>query len=90
MLLRSKHGKPCRDSEIAVLNARSGFAVTFSLSYLSNATYANLQSRVGFIFEETVFVYIVLAYFFAPHCQRKPICSSLLQRPYREEKNYDS
>jgi MFS transporter, SP family, sugar:H+ symporter len=43
--------------------------VTFALPYLLNAPYANLQSKVGFIFGTSVAISLVFAYFFVPDCR---------------------
>ncbi|KAH8893559.1 general substrate transporter [Thozetella sp. PMI_491] len=43
--------------------------VTFTLPYLLNAPYANLQSKVGFIFGSMVLLSFVFAYFFVPDCR---------------------
>ncbi|KAH8883692.1 general substrate transporter [Thozetella sp. PMI_491] len=51
----------------SVLNISVQFAVTFSLPYLLNAPYANLGSKVGFIFGSISAVSVVFAYFFIPN-----------------------
>jgi MFS transporter, SP family, sugar:H+ symporter len=43
------------------------FAVTFSLPYLLNAPYANLGSKVGFIFGSISVLSLVFAYFCVPN-----------------------
>lgn len=42
------------------------FAVSYSLPYLLNAPYANLQSKVGFIYGGLSAVGVILGYFFLP------------------------
>jgi hypothetical protein len=45
------------------------FVVAFTLPYLLNAPYANLQSKVGFIFGSLAFCATVFVYFFLPECK---------------------
>jgi SP family sugar:H+ symporter-like MFS transporter len=47
--------------------------VTFSLPYLLNAPYANLQSKVGFIFGSIAGLSLFFAYFFVPDCQGRTL-----------------
>ncbi|KAL1904345.1 hypothetical protein Sste5344_009963 [Sporothrix stenoceras] len=50
----------------SVINIAVQFVVTFSLPYLLNEPYANLGSKVGFIFGSIAAVSIAFAYFFVP------------------------
>jgi len=47
--------------------------VTFTLPYLLNADYANLQSKVGFIYGSISFVSVVCAWFFVPDCRGRSL-----------------
>jgi MFS transporter, SP family, sugar:H+ symporter len=47
--------------------------VTFSLPYLLNAPYANLGSKVGFIFGSIACVSILFAYFIVPDCKGRSL-----------------
>lgn len=49
------------------------FAVTFSLPYLMDARYANLQSKVGFIYGSAAIVGVVWAYFFLPEMRYRSL-----------------
>lgn len=44
------------------------FVVAFTLPYLLNAPYANLQSKVGFIFGSLAFCAVIFVYFCIPEC----------------------
>ncbi|GFZ49259.1 hypothetical protein JCM24511_07378 [Saitozyma sp. JCM 24511] len=50
----------------AWVNTVTTFVVSFTLPYLLNAPYANLSSKVGFIYGSITFTATVWAYFFLP------------------------
>ncbi|KAJ5655253.1 hypothetical protein N7507_007203 [Penicillium longicatenatum] len=52
----------------SVLNICTQFTVSFTLPYLLNAPYANLGSKVGFIYGSMAVCSLVFAYFFVPNC----------------------
>ena len=54
-------------------NNNRSFLVTFTLPYLLNADYANLQSKVGFIYGSISFVSVVCAWFFVPDCRGRSL-----------------
>ena len=54
-------------------NGIASFAVNFSIPYLLNAQYANLQSKVGFIFGSFAFLCFVFTYFCIPECTGKTL-----------------
>lgn len=49
------------------------FAVSFSTPYLLYAPYANLGSKVGFIFGSLAFVALLFSYFCIPECSGKSL-----------------
>lgn len=49
------------------------FAVSFSLPYLLNAPYANLGSKVGFIFGSMAFLSLVFAYWCVPEVKGRSL-----------------
>lgn len=51
----------------------SRFAVSFSLPYLLYAPYAELGSKVGFIFGSIAAVSICFVYFFVPDCKGRSL-----------------
>lgn len=57
----------------AVFNILIQFLVTFSLPYLLNAPYANLGSKVGFIFGSTAVLATIFSYFGIPECNGKTL-----------------
>lgn len=58
---------------ITFANRPDSFLVTFTLPYLLNADYANLQSRVGFIYGSISFVSVVCAWLFVPDCRGRSL-----------------
>lgn len=50
----------------SVFNIVIQFAISFSIPYLLNAPYANLGSKVGFIFGTTAFGAVLFSYFCIP------------------------
>lgn len=56
-----------------LINVIFNFAVNFSIPYLINADYANLGSKVGFIFGSIMVVSIIFVYFFVPECKDKSL-----------------
>ncbi|KAK8124249.1 sugar transporter [Apiospora kogelbergensis] len=66
----------CRDMTYrtaSVLNILTQFVVTFSLPYLLYAPYAELGSKVGFIFGSIAAVSIVFVYFCVPDCNGRSL-----------------
>ncbi len=59
--------------EDALANKTYSFVVNFSIPYLLNARYANLQSKVGFIFGSFAFLCFVFTYFCVPECTGKTL-----------------
>ncbi|TGJ82197.1 hypothetical protein E0Z10_g6576 [Xylaria hypoxylon] len=57
----------------SVFNIAIQFVVSFSVPYLLNAPYANLGSKVGFIFGSTAFLAIFFSYFCIPECSGKSL-----------------
>ena len=57
----------------AVFNVVIQFAVSFSIPYLLNAPYANLGSKVGFIFGTTAFFATAFAWTCIPECKGKTL-----------------
>jgi len=57
----------------AVFNIAIQFAVSFSIPYLLNAPYANLGSKVGFIFGATAFCAMLFSWFCIPECGGKTL-----------------
>ncbi|KIX06960.1 uncharacterized protein Z518_04936 [Rhinocladiella mackenziei CBS 650.93] len=57
----------------SVLNICTQFAVSFSIPYLLNAPYANLGSKVGFIFGSMALISIVFAFFCVPECRGRSL-----------------
>ncbi|KAJ8111606.1 hypothetical protein OPT61_g5840 [Boeremia exigua] len=55
------------------VNVAMNFVVNFSIPYLLNARYANLQSKVGFIFGTFAFLCFVFTYFCIPECTGKTL-----------------
>ncbi|KAL1610692.1 hypothetical protein SLS60_002362 [Paraconiothyrium brasiliense] len=55
------------------VNVVINFAVNFSIPYLINAKYANLQSKVGFIFGSFALLCFVFTYFCIPECSGKTL-----------------
>ncbi|KAK9859455.1 Sugar/inositol transporter [Penicillium brevicompactum] len=53
----------------SVMNVLTFFAVSFTLPYLMDADYANLQSKVGFIYGSFAIASIVFVYICVPECQ---------------------
>ncbi|KAJ5616896.1 hypothetical protein N7537_002010 [Penicillium hordei] len=53
----------------SVANVLTFFAVSFSLPYLLDTGYANLQSKVGFIYGSLSITSIAFVYFCVPECQ---------------------
>ncbi|CAI7590145.1 unnamed protein product [Penicillium crustosum] len=53
----------------SVTNVLTFFAVSFSLPYLMDTGYANLQSKVGFIYGSLSITSIAFVYFCVPECQ---------------------
>lgn len=51
----------------------NSFAVNFSIPYLINADYANLGSKVGFIFGSIMVLSMFFVYFFVPECKDKSL-----------------
>lgn len=47
--------------------------MTFSIPYLLNAPYANLGSRVGFIFGTVATISIIFAYLFVSDCKGRSL-----------------
>ncbi|CAG8931628.1 unnamed protein product [Penicillium salamii] len=52
----------------SVTNVLTFFAVSFSLPYLMDAGYANLQSKIGFIYGSLSITSIFFVYFCVPEC----------------------
>ncbi|PCH03352.1 Major facilitator superfamily domain, general substrate transporter [Penicillium occitanis (nom. inval.)] len=57
----------------SVLNIAVQFAVSFSLPYLLDAPYADLGSKVGFIFGSIAAVSVVFAFFCVPNVARRSL-----------------
>ncbi|SPO01819.1 related to RGT2 - Sensor of high external glucose concentrations [Cephalotrichum gorgonifer] len=57
----------------SVFNITIQFAVSFSIPYLLNAPYANLGSKVGFIFGTTAFGAVIFSWFCIPECSGKTL-----------------
>jgi MFS transporter, SP family, sugar:H+ symporter len=57
----------------SVFNIAVQFAVSFSTPYLLNADYANLQSKVGFIFGTTALLATLFTWFFVPECKGRTL-----------------
>lgn len=57
----------------SVLNIATQCAVATSMPYLLNAPYANLGSKVGFIFGSVATVSLVFAYFCVPDCSGRSL-----------------
>ena len=55
------------------VNVTTNFVVAFTLPYLLNAPYANLQSRVGFVYGPMAALAFVFAYFCIPDCKGKSL-----------------
>lgn len=51
----------------------NSFAVNFSIPYLVNADYANLGSKVGFIFGSIMVLSMVFVFFCVPECKDKSL-----------------
>lgn len=49
----------------------SNFVATFTLPYLLEAPYADLGSKVGFVYGGTTFLSVILIYFFVPEMTGK-------------------
>ena len=52
---------------------RPSFVVTFTLPYLLNADYANLQSKVGFIYGSVSVCLIACTWLFVPDCRGRSL-----------------
>lgn len=57
----------------SVFNITVQFAISFSTPYLLNPGYANLQSKVGFIFGTTAFFAALFTWFFVPECKGRTL-----------------
>ncbi|KEF58109.1 uncharacterized protein A1O9_06032 [Exophiala aquamarina CBS 119918] len=57
----------------SVVNVITQFAVSFSLPYLLNAPYANLGSKVGFIFGSMAVLSLVFAYWCVPEVKGRSL-----------------
>ncbi|KAJ9639278.1 hypothetical protein H2204_003889 [Knufia peltigerae] len=57
----------------STVNVATQFAVSFSLPYLLNAPYANLGSKVGFIFGSMAFLSLVFAYWCVPEVKGRSL-----------------
>lgn len=57
----------------SIINVVTQFTVAFSLPYLLNAPYANLKSKVGFIFGAMAMVSLVFVYFCVPECKGRTL-----------------
>lgn len=55
------------------VNIVCAFLVAFTLPYLLNAPYANLQSKVGFIYGSLALLGLVYTFFFVPECKGKSL-----------------
>ncbi|CAK7205082.1 hypothetical protein SEUCBS139899_007847 [Sporothrix eucalyptigena] len=65
-----------RDQTVRVgflVNIVFNFAVNFCIPYLVFSDYANLGSKVGFIFGAIVFLALLFIYFFLPECKGKSL-----------------
>lgn len=49
------------------------FVVSFTLPYLLNAPYANLGSKVGFVYGSMALCTLVFTFFFVPECTGKSL-----------------
>ncbi|CAK7210100.1 hypothetical protein SBRCBS47491_000656 [Sporothrix bragantina] len=56
-----------------VVNVIFNFAVNFSIPYLINADYANLGSKVGFVFGSIMVLSMFFVYFCVPECKGKSL-----------------
>ncbi|KAH8883538.1 sugar transporter [Thozetella sp. PMI_491] len=57
----------------AIVNVFFQFLVNFTIPYLLYAPYANLSSKVGFIFGSMSFCAIIFTYFCVPECKGKSL-----------------
>lgn len=57
----------------SIFNIAIQFAVTFSIPYLLYAPYANLGSKVGFIFGSCAILATIFSIFFIPECGGKSL-----------------
>lgn len=58
---------------MSIANIQPSFAVTFSIPYLLNAPYANLGSKVGFIFGALAVLAALFTWFFVPEGKGKSL-----------------
>ncbi|KAI0021066.1 general substrate transporter [Xylariomycetidae sp. FL0641] len=56
-----------------MINVLTNFAVAFSLPYLMNEEYANLQSKVGFIYGAIAAASVAFAWLFVPDCRGRSL-----------------
>lgn len=56
-----------------LFNILFAFSVAFTLSYLLNADYANLQSKVGFVYGSFSVLGLIFTYLFIPECHGKSL-----------------
>lgn len=54
-------------------NVAYSFVVSFTLPYLLDPPYANLQSKVGFIYGSICFLALVWGYFFLPELKNRSL-----------------
>ncbi|KAI0483331.1 general substrate transporter [Xylariaceae sp. FL0804] len=57
----------------SIVNVLTNFTVAFTLPYLLDAPYANLQSKVGFIYGSISVCSIFFAYLFVPDCRGRSL-----------------
>jgi SP family sugar:H+ symporter-like MFS transporter len=57
----------------SLVNIATQFLVTFSLPYLLSAPYANLESKVGFIYAVVALCAIVFTYYAVPECKGRSL-----------------
>ncbi|OQD61785.1 hypothetical protein PENPOL_c015G01539 [Penicillium polonicum] len=57
----------------SLVHVATNFVISFTLPYLLNAGYANLQSKVGFIYSSIAFFSILFPYFCVPDCRGRSL-----------------
>ncbi|TVY82030.1 Hexose transporter HXT13 [Lachnellula suecica] len=57
----------------SLVNVVTAFTVSFTLPYLLNAPYANLGSKVGFIYGSMALCTLIFTFFFVPECKGKSL-----------------
>ncbi|CAI7605775.1 unnamed protein product [Penicillium viridicatum] len=57
----------------SLVNVATNFVISFTLPYLLNAGYANLQSKVGFKYSSIAFFSVIFAHFYVPDCRGRSL-----------------